>query len=1030
MKQLIHSASALLIILSLYGCDSKTAFLSEQTKENISIVIMGNTFAERLQDYSFFEALLHKNFPDKQLTVRNIGWSGDEIHFQSRPLNFPEQMEILRDLKADVIIACYGMNEAFNGRDSLQIFERRLTGFLDSLQSNQFNGSSAPEILLVSPIAHEKIPGSKADRESHNESLGLYTKSMATIAGERDVSFVDLFEPTRKWNNEDRQLTINGIHLNEEGYKKVAEYLALRLNFRAATWKEEFGNWKKLVDFKNKQYYYHYRAVNSEYIRGRRKEPWVQPSGGPISYPDELGKLERMVASLDSLIWMYNNTEDQGVFDKASEILNDTTLYTKEEEGSLPITTRDQFQLQEGFDINLFASEVESSLANPVKMLFDPKGRMWVSTMQSYPQYLPGSQPNDKIIILEDTDHDGVADKETIFADSLYMPTSFEIGKNGVYVAQPPNIWFMQDTDGDGKADKKEIILHGFGTEDVHHTLTTFTWGPDGALYWHTGTFLHSQVETPYGLQRSDYGVTWRYEPETKKLDPYISYPYANAWGHVFLRNGTQVVSDVSTGMNYFAPPLTVASEFPRKLVRMKDFLTSQYKPKVCGIEVVSSGHFPEEVQGNMLFNTFVRALGVNQHQILEDSSGITAVEVEPLLKSADPNFRPVDLKFGPDGALYVVDWYNPIINHGERALRDPNRDHVHGRIWRISYQHKPTLKPIDLTEMSLDGVLDYLKAYEDRVRYRVRTLLRQKDAKDVIPAVEKWVYSLDKKDPLYDQHRLEALWVYQEFNRPNPVLLEELLASDDDHIRTAAVRVLYYWKDSIKDSEERLIALLKDPSMKVRLQAIVALSHFPTERTVRALLDAGSMPSDYYIRYAMDQTYRHLRPVWWKMLKDDDNFLENEPRQLEDLLGVFYNASILEVPAFIKNGPDWPLYAWSVLKDEELAELKNNKAVSQFLQNMKNFAGNSVYEGLSIPEIGQTMIARSDCYTCHKEKGEMVGPAFDEISKRYSEDSISYLSKKIITGGVGRWGDTPMTPHPEVGKEEAEMMVQYILSH
>src|SRR5690606_21951563 len=139
----------------------------------------------------------------------------------------------------------------------------------------------------------------------------------------------------------------------------------------------------------------------------------------------------------------------------------------------------------------------------------------------SYPQYLPGAPPNDKILILEDTDGDGVADKETIFADGLYMPNSIEIGKGGVYVSQPPNIWFMKDTDGDGRADEKEIILHGFGTEDVHHTLAAYTWGPDGALYWHTGTFLHSQVETPYGVVRRDYGVTWRFEPETAKLEPY-----------------------------------------------------------------------------------------------------------------------------------------------------------------------------------------------------------------------------------------------------------------------------------------------------------------------------------------------------------------------------------------------------------------------------------------------------------------------------------------------------------------------------
>jgi putative membrane-bound dehydrogenase-like protein len=169
-------------------------------------------------------------------------------------------------------------------------------------------------------------------------------------------------------------------------------------------------------------------------------------------------------------------------------------------------------------------------------------------------QYYPGTPPNDKIIILEDTNKDGKADKQTVFADSLYMPLGFELGNGGVYVSQPPNLVFLKDTDGDGKADSKEIILHGFGTEDVHHSISALTWGQDGALYMHMGTFLHTQVETPYGPQRSAYGETWRYDPISMKLEPYISYPYANPWGNVFTRNGTHLIADTSTGMNYFAP--------------------------------------------------------------------------------------------------------------------------------------------------------------------------------------------------------------------------------------------------------------------------------------------------------------------------------------------------------------------------------------------------------------------------------------------------------------------------------------------
>src|SRR5690606_28523623 len=162
--------------------------------------------------------------------------------------------------------------------------------------------------------------------------------------------------------------------------------------------------------------------------------------------------------------------------------------------------------------------------------------------------------------------------------------------------------------------------------------------------------------------------------------------------------------------MNYFATPLTVASVYPKKHVEMRDFLTSTTKPKTCGHEIVSSRHFPDEAQGNILFNTFVGFQGIKQHKLIESGSGLTAEEIEPLLQSTDLNFRPVDLKFGPDGALYVVDWFNPIIQHGEQGFREPMRDKSHGRIWRITYKGRDLLEPLNLGQLEVGELLDQLK--------------------------------------------------------------------------------------------------------------------------------------------------------------------------------------------------------------------------------------------------------------------------------------------------------------------------------
>lgn len=1019
----------LLFAFLLSCCGKKNATVYQlQPDSNASIVIIGNTFAERMQYYNYFEALLCKSFPDKNLIVRNLGWSADEINIRSRPLNFPTQDELLSECKSDIIFACYGLNEAFKGPDSLNAFKQQLKSYLQHIMSRRYNGISAPQLILISPIAHEELGGLHPDPAEHNRNLALYTQGMKEVAGALDIPFIDLYNPTRKGSGENGAMTINGIHLNDKGYRAVGELMARSLGFPLPEWKPELAGLKKIIDQKNQQFFYLYRAVNSEYIVGRRKEPWVQPKGGPVSYPGELAKLRNMVVRLDSVVWKCSASEDPASFELAEKILNDTIQFIPLDKSGLEMPSAERFELPEGFEINLFASEVDFSLTNPVKITFDPQGRMWVADMPSYPQYLPGAQPNDKILILEDTDHDGVADKETVFADSLYMPLSFEIGKGGAYVSQPPNVWFMKDNDGDWRSDEKEIILHGFGTEDVHHTLDTYTWGPDGALYWHSGTFLHSQVETPYGPRRSDYGATWRFEPLTQKLEPYISYPYANPWGNVFLRDGTQIISDVSTGMNYFAPPLSVATEYPVKLANMKDFLTSGSKPKTCGTEIISSRYFPDGLQGNVLFNTFVGTLGIKQHRIYESGSGIVAQEIEPLLQSEDPNFRPVDLQFGPDGALYVVDWYNPIINHGERALRDPLRDHTHGRIWRITYKDKNKLTPVDLTQLPISKLLDQLMEPEDRVRYRTRTQLRQMDAFTVLPALKEWLAGLDQNDTLYDQHRLEGLWVYQQFHQANSQLLHELLNSRDERIRTATVRVLFYWRDQVKNAEEKLIALSKDNSMKVRLQAIVSLSHFKTEKSVSALLEAAMLPTDYYIDYALRETFKYLKPVWWQMFKEDRNFLADEPEKAALLLGSLANEEALKVSGFITGDPLWQKYGWQALTDEDYEELKSNLAVTRFRKDfITSHSGKQ--DPRTIEEKGKALIAESDCMTCHQIKERLVGPAYSEVARQYEEADIPRLAAKVIEGGSGVWGDIPMTPHAGLATGDAEAMIRYILS-
>lgn len=156
-------------------------------------------------------------------------------------------------------------------------------------------------------------------------------------------------------------------------------------------------------------------------------------------------------------------------------------------------------------------------------------------------------------MILEDTDGDGRADKATIFARGLHVPTGLEFFKGGVLVAGQPDLLFLKDTDGDDRADVFERVLHGFDSADSHHAISAFTLGPGGDLYFQEGTFFYTQVETPYGPVRNHNAGVYRFEPFTWKFDTFISYGFANPWGIAFDRWGQTFIADASPGGNFSA---------------------------------------------------------------------------------------------------------------------------------------------------------------------------------------------------------------------------------------------------------------------------------------------------------------------------------------------------------------------------------------------------------------------------------------------------------------------------------------------
>lgn len=561
--------------------------------------------------------------------------------------------------------------------------------------------------------------------------------------------------------------------------------------------------------------------------------------------------------------------------------------------GSVDLASKDlavaleRFTLPEGYEITCFASEHDFPLGNPVAQAFDARGRLWVLCMPTYPQIDPREGPaKDRIVILEDTDGDGKADKHTVFADGLHVPTGFELGDGGAYVAAQPDLLFLKDTDGDDVADVREIVLHGFGTEDSHHALSAFAWTPGGALVFQEGTFHHSQVETPWGPTRLVNAGVFRFEPRSERVKALVSYGFANPWGHVYDRWGQNYIADASGGSNYFGAAISGHMDYPKKHRGFPSFTDrAAHMRPTAGAEFISSRAFPEETQGHWLLTNCIGFRGIRQYEIENRGSGVFARKVHDLLSSSDPNFRPVHVRFGPDGALYVADWWNPLIGHMQYSLRDPRRDHVHGRIWRITHQGK-TIEPARVAGASIDELVALLAAPEDETRYRARLALREQPKSAVLSALDRWLAQPGNAVEAAPHKHLEALWVRQHHHAVDEAALESLLTCSEPRARAAAVRVVRFWRENLAKPLAQLARAIEDPAPRVRLEAIVALSDVPDARAVEIALKALDRPLDNTIEYALRELVRNREPLWTAHLAAGRPLCADHPAGARWLLG------------------------------------------------------------------------------------------------------------------------------------------------
>ncbi|HUD47667.1 MAG TPA: GDSL-type esterase/lipase family protein [Candidatus Baltobacteraceae bacterium] len=921
----------ILLVLALNGAPLARAQQSPLPELNPGdhVAIIGSAVADRFQHSGWLETYLYTRYPDFDLVFRNLAVPGDEVALRHRPAGFGSPDDWLTKVQADVIFAFFGFNESFQGKAGLGKFKADLDSFLKTTLAKNYSGKGHPRIVLFSPIANERTQDPNfPDPKANNANIQEYAAAMAQVARRNGVPFIDLFAPSQQLfaaaAKRGQSLTLNGLYLTEEGDQLLARSILRAfaggptLAGRAEVKALEDERLRAAVNEKNSQWEARYRTIDGNNVYGGRSALAYAPNKSAVSDRDapapyisnfkvmqeEMAQRDVLTANRDKRIWALARGRDLTIDDSnlppVTPVPTDTPgpnpdgsfVYVKPEDSIAKMTVHSHMK------VNLFASEEQfPELVNPVQMAWDTKGRLWVACWKNYPERTPTSKTGDSLVILEDTKGDGKADKITHFMDDLNAPTGFQFYKTGVLLMEAPDLWFVPDLNGN--AGPIERVLMGIDSADSHHTANSLCLDPGGAIYLSDGVFHRTHVETALGPVRNNDGAIYRFEPRTGKFETYISYDFANPHGRVFDYWGNDLVTDATGNNNYFGPAFSGHIDYPAKHAEMDQFWDRPSRP-CAGTGLLSSRQFPPEFQGDFLNCNVIGFQGIYLVKMTEQGSGQKGELQENLVSSSDPIFRPVAVNVGPDGAIYFCDWYKPLIGHMQHHLRDPNRDQDHGRIYRITYEGRPLLSQPRIDGQPIPALLDLLREPENRTRELAKIELGKHPTGEVIEAVNKWITTLDPKDPGHEHDMLEALWVYDWHNVVNTNLLLRLLHSPQPEARAAAGRVLCYWRDRVPEALGLFGILADDPNPRVRLEAVRDASFFRTADAAGVALTVLKHPTDYYIDYTLGETMRQLKPWVLAAIANHQPIAADNPAGINYLIGTLSSAELLKLPGTI----------------------------------------------------------------------------------------------------------------------------------
>jgi len=530
-----------------------------------------------------------------------------------------------------------------------------------------------------------------------------------------------------------------------------------------------------------------------------------------------------------------------------------------------PEAERAALHVPPGFEVQLVAAEPD--IDKPMNLAFDAHGRLWVTHSREYPIAAAPGAGRDRLSILEDTNGDGRADRFTTFADSLNIPIGIVPMRDGAIVYSIPNLYRMTDRDGDGRADERRVLYGPFDHDDTHGMVNSLLRSYDGWIHAGHGFSNRSTVAGTDGDSiRMTSGNTFRFRDDGTRVEQ-LTWGRVNPFGMFVDRFGYFYSSDSHTKPIY--QPIRGA-EYPHfdRLPsgigwgpQMMEHLHGS--TAIAGVVLYEADHFPAAYRDNF-FGGNVVTNRINRNVLRWHGSSPEAVEQPDFVVSDDPNFRPVDIELGPDGALYVADFYNPIIGHYEFPLDDPRRDRRSGRIWRIVYTGTDAGSPArmprqDWTRATMPELLADLAHANVNVRLLATNELVDRGGRDVVDAVRRMV---DRRTATPEQ-RACGLWILSRLAALPPERLRAAATDREELVRVHALRILAE-SHSLADADRAVAERgLRDASPHVQRVAVEVLGRHPAWSAVRPLLGLRAVvPNEdthllYTVRVAMRD---HLR--------------------------------------------------------------------------------------------------------------------------------------------------------------------------